>query len=697
MLRVPGQIQIGGLTIAKYINRELSWLSFNDRIMQEAEDATVPLLERLKFLGIYSSNLDEFYSVRVAKLKRRIASGKRSSNFLGGTPEEIYELVTDKAMVLGGDFDTTLENTLEELRGEGVVVVNERELDEKQQKYLDKYFAQKVRPRLVPIMLENVDGFPFLQNLLIYLTIVLKKKGDLSDRKYALLEVPEDVLPRFVRIPGSGDKVFVIILDDIIRHGLGDLFSMFDYNDFSAYSIKMTRDSELDMEADITTGFFERALHSLSTRDHGPPVRFVYDREMPEDLLSYIVEKIGLSPDVLIPGARYQNNRYMIDFPDLGARYGKLRDRNPEPLEHPILRSFNSIFRALEKRDVLLHYPYQSFQYTVDLLREAAVDKYVTSIKMTLYRVAEDSEIVNALINAIRNGKKVTVFVEIRASFDEAANIGWMDELAREGAIVIREIPEVKVHSKLILITRKKDCRTERYTCIGTGNFSESTARIYTDHALFTADPAITGEVRDIFKSLQNNKKRFKYKHLLVSPIRMEKKLLKLIKNEIDNAREGKDAYIHAKLNGLSYQKLIDALYRAGQSGVEVKMVIRGVCCLLPGVKGLSENIEVLSIVDKYLEHSRIYIFCNDNQPLVYISSADWMHRNIEKRVEVGTPVYDEGLKRELFDYFNIQVEDNVKARVINAAQDNSRRNAGGCRKVRAQVDIYRYLRDKLQ
>jgi polyphosphate kinase len=664
--------------------------------MQEAEDATVPLLERFRFLGIYSSNLDEFYSVRMAKLKRRIAAGKKSANFLGGTPKQIYKQAAARAKGLGREFDSTLDDLLGKLRSEGIIVVNERELNEQQAKFLDKYFALKVRPRLVPIMLENVEGFPFLQNLAVYLAIVLKKAEDPSDRNYALVELPSDVLPRFVRIPGRDNKTYIITLDDIIRHGLKSLFSMFDCTDFSAYSIKMTRDSDLEIEADITTGLLERALRSLKSRDHGDPIRFVYDREMPEELLHYIVAKNGLSPDIVIPGGRYHNSRDMMDFPDPGAQYGKLRYRNPEPLEHPVLRHYSSTLKALREQDILLHYPYQSFQYTVDLLREAAVDRYVTSIKMTLYRVADASEIVNALLNAIRNGKKVTVFVEIRASFDEEANLTWMDMLTGEGARVIRELPELKVHGKLILITRKKEHVTERYTCIGTGNFSESTARIYSDHALFTSDPAITGEVRKVFKSLESGKKRSDYRHLLVSPDMMEEKILALIANEIANARGGRDAYIHVKLNGLAQKSIIDSLYEAGRSGVEVKMIIRGICCLLPGVEGLSENIAATSIIDKYLEHSRIHIFCNGNDPLVYISSADWMHRNLVERVEVAAPVYDEALKKELTDYIDIQFRDNVKARIIDAAQDNAERNRAGSRRVRAQVDIYKYLRDML-
>lgn len=665
--------------------------------MQEAEDPTVPLLNRLGFLGIYSSNLDEFYSVRVAKLKRRIALGKNPATFLGGTPEQIYKKVNAEAGDLGHEFDLSLQKLFEKLRKEGVVLVNETNLNERQEAFLGDYFKRKVRPRLVPIMLENVKGFPFLHNLAVYFAIVLSKESDPSDRKYALLEIPAEVLPRFVRIPGRDDEINVITLDDIIRCGLKNLFSMFDYDSFSAYSVKMTRDSELDMEADITTGHIERAMSSLQTREHGDPVRFVYDREMPEDLLAYIVEKNSLPSDVVIPGSRYHNSSDLMDFPNLGPKYGKLRYRNPEPLEHPILRRYSSILKAIREHDILLNYPYQSFQYTVDMLREAAVDKDVTSIRMTLYRVSDDSEIVNALLNAIRNGKKVTVFVEIRASFDEEANITWMDMLSNEGAKVIRELPVLKVHSKLILVTRKTKDGTERFCCVSTGNFSESTAGIYTDHSLFTSDSSVTREIRDVFRYLEGKKKKPDFEHLLVSPHYLESNLSKLIKNEIKNAGKGKDAYIWAKLNGLSCKSVIDSLYDAGQAGVEVKMVIRGVCCLLPGVKGLSDNIEVLSIVDKYLEHSRIYIFCNDNRPLVYISSADWMNRNLNKRVEVAAPIYDEGLKQELMDYFRIQLQDNVKARVINASQNNKQRNLGGKKNIRSQLEIYKYLKKKLE
>lgn len=680
------------------MNRELSWLSFNERVLQEAQDVTVPLLERLKFLGIFSSNLDEFYSVRVGSLNRVIRSKESPpETFFGGTPQKVLKRIFERTKFLRDGFERTLNSIFEEMRNEGILMVDETGLNDQERRYVDRYFTEKVRPRLVPIMLDNVECFPYLHSLVIYLAVVLEKTGRPSDRKYALIEVPADVLPRFVRIPGHESRTPVILLDDIIRYGLKDIFSTLDYDEISAYTIKMTRDSELDLETDITTSFFEQVSRSLKMRDQGAPVRFVYDKDIHPALLKSIVKELDLSPDIMISGGRYHNASDLIAFPSLGSQYQKLYFRNPEPLEHPVLREDGSIFKAMEERDMLLHYPYQSFQHIVDLLREAAIDKDVTSIRMTLYRVADESQVVNALINAVRNGKKVTVFVEIQARFDEEANIHWTEWLAQEGAEVVVGIPAVKIHSKLLLITRKTKRSQMRYAYIGTGNFNESTAKIYTDHGLLTTDPLITNEVRNIFTFVKDHYKTFTYRNLLVSPFQMEKRLVKLIKNEMKNAEQGKEAYIHAKMNGLSQKKMIDQLYKAGRCGVKVKLVVRGICCLVPGVEGFSENIEVLSIVDKYLEHSRIFIFCNGGDPLVYIGSGDWMPRNLERRLEVATPILDEDLKRELIDYFNFQVEDNVKARVINEQQDNAQRNSAGGKEMRAQVEIYRYLRKKLQ
>ncbi len=675
----------------------MSWLSFNERVLQEAEDTAVPLLERLQFLGIFSSNLDEFFSVRVGTLKRLIASGQKPATLIGGTPKTVLEQVLERARCLRDRFEKDLATVLDELEKESIIMVDEKGLSAEQEEYLQDYFSAKVHPRLIPIMLDNVHDFPYLHNLVIYLAVVIKTRDKGSGEQYALIEVPADVLPRFNRLPGGSDKTYVIMLDDMIRYGLKDIFSMFDSEDISAYTIKMTRDSELDIESDITTSLFEQISRSIKNRKYGNPVRFVYDREIPEGLLDYIARKNKLSPEIMISGGRYHNARDMATFPDLGKRFNRLKYKHPEPLEHAVLREYTSSLRAIEDQDVLLHFPYQSFHYIIDLLREAAIDKDVVSIKMTLYRVADESQVVNALINARRNGKEVTVVVELQARFDEEANIQWTERLIEEGANVIPEIPGVKVHCKLLLITRKEKRGFKHYAGLSTGNFNESTARIYADHALLTSDPRITCEAGNLFEFLENSFKSFNYRHLLVSPFNMTKQLYKHIKNEVKNAQEGKEAYIYAKLNSFSHKKTINRLYRANDAGVNIKMVNRGICCLLPGVEGLSENIEVISIVDKYLEHSRIIVFCNDNDPLVFIASADWMTRNFERRIEVGVPIYDAKIKTELIDYLKIQLSDNVKARIINEGQDNSERNVTGKKKLRAQDAIYGYLEDKLR
>ena len=682
----------------RYFNRELSWLSFNERVLQEAQDVTVPLLERLKFLGIYSSNIDEFNGVRVGSLTRAIASGEKTSEAPSGdTPEKIIGKIDERMKSMRVGFDTALRNIFSELREHGVYMVDEKGLGERESEFVARYFAQQVRPRLVPVMLDNVGSFPYLYNLQLYLAVVLKKNSGRRKLKHALVEIPVGVLPRFVEIPGAAKKRLIILLDDVIRYGLEDIFSVFDCDEIEAYTIKVTRDLELDLEKDVRTGYFEQVSRSLKERDHGPPVRCIYDRKMPPDFLKLIAASAGLPDDIMVPGGKYHNARDTTAFPKLEGRYNRLRFMKTEPLEHPVLRGHRSLFSAVEEKDVLLHYPYHSFQYTVDLLREAAIDENVTSIRMTLYRVADDSQVINALLNAVRNGKKVTVFVEIQASFDEEANISWTEKLAREGADVVIGIPQVKIHSKLILITRKTKRGATRLAYIGTGNFNEKTARLYTDHGLLTCNPDITSEVRRIFSFLKDYYRTPRCSNLLVSPFQMEKRFLKMIRNEIKNAGEGREAYIHVKLNGLSQKKMIDRLYEAGRSGVSVRMVIRGICCLVPGAKGLSENIEVLSIVDRYLEHSRIFIFCNGGDPLVYMGSADWMPRNLERRLEVVTPILDPDLKQELIDYFDIQLRDNVKARVINRTQDNSERNSSGRRKTRAQAEIYSYLGRKLE
>ncbi len=680
--------------VKKLMNRELSWLSFNERVLQEAADPTVPLLERFKFLGIYSSNLDEFFRVRVGSLRRMAEAGRKSKAQYGGPPKKILHEIQQKVISLNGSFDRTFTRLQEELKDENIIFINEKQLDQEQEAYVKTYFEQKVRPRLVPIMLDSIDTFPDLKNQVIYLTILLSR-SDKNKSAKALIEVPVDLLPRFVMLPEKEHCHNVIMLDDIIRCNLPEIFSIFKYDRFEAYTIKLTRDAELDIDDDVSISFFNKIAKSVKMRSHGRPVRFVYDREMPAVLLNSILEMNNLTDfENIIPGSRYHNARDFMGFPKIRTE----RFYNPPvaPLKHPHLRKYLSMFEAIRKQDVLLHYPYQSFHYVIDLLREAAIDPKVVSIKITLYRVAENSNIINALINASRNGKSVTAVIELQARFDEEANIHWTKALEEEGVRIIHGVPGLKVHSKLFLITRKEGKKRMRYANIGTGNFNENTARIYCDHALLTCKPEITREVQNVFRFLKTNYERTIYRHLIVSPFYMRKRISSLISREIASAKEGKEAYIYVKLNSLVDRSFINKLYSASRAGVKVRMIVRGICSLLPGIKGVSENIEVVSIVDKYLEHSRIFIFCNNGDEKYFISSADWMIRNLDNRVEVGVPILDKNIQQELRAYLDIQFSDRKKARIINQEQDNQYKKDTGEDGIRTQDAIYEYLKSLL-
>jgi polyphosphate kinase len=676
----------------RFVNREISWLSFNERVLQESEDPGVPLLERLKFLGIFSSNLDEFFRVRVSSLRRMVEADLYPNFVLGGTPRGILRQIHKIVVNQRERFDNIFLQLEKELERENIFIVNEKNLNDKQEKFVQHYFEEEVRPALVPTILDTLPEFPYLKNQVIYLAIRMAKKKDPESAKYALIELPTAVLPRFIVLPQVENRHHIIMLDDVIRYGLKDVFSIFDFNQIGAYTIKITRDAELDIDDDVALSTLERISKSVKKRSKAKVVRFVYDREIPKDLLSFILRSSNLTKlDNVIPGGRYHNARDFINFPRVGAV--RLRQKNPPALHHKHIEASRSVLDAVKQRDILLHYPYHSFHHALDLLREAAIDPDVTAIKITLYRVAPNSRVVNALVNAVRNGKKVTVLLELQARFDEEANIQWTQELKQEGARMLSGVPGLKVHAKLCMITRRENGTPVDYALVGTGNYNEITANIYTDHALLTADPRITKEVRKVFDFLKNNYKTFNYKHLIVSPFDARKQLSKLIQREIRNAKAGKEAYIHAKLNSVVDQKMIEKLYAASKAGVKIKMLVRGICSLVPGVKSLSDNIQVLSIVDKYLEHSRLFIFCGGGEEKIYLSSGDWMPRNLDHRVEVTTPVYDEALQKEIKTYLEIQFRDSARARVINAEQDNRLRANGGDGPHRAQVEIYDWLR----
>ncbi|WP_406661082.1 polyphosphate kinase 1 [Methanolobus sp. ZRKC3] len=681
----------------EYVNREVSWLSFNERVLQEAMDPTVPLLERLKFLGIFSSNLDEFFSVRVGTLQRMVDANVEPKAVLGGSPKKVMKQVHNIVLDLRDKFDKVFAELTGELKLHNICIVDETHLNGSQQDFLKTYFEEKVRPRLVPIMLKDNPLFPYLKNQVIYLAVDVRRKWDPQGSNYALIEVPADVLPRFIVLPDADDgKKCVIMLDDIIRFRLDEIFSIFEYDSIGAFTIKLTRDAELDIDDDVTRSFFEKVSESLKERKKGQPVRLVYDRNIPYPLLDFLIEKLDLLDfENIVPGGRYHNAKDFMNFPQIGPDSFVYEKRHHLPQKD--LVQYKSIFDAVREKDILLHYPYQSFEHFIDLLREAAIDPNVMGIKVTLYRVARFSNVVNALINAIKNGKDVTVVIELQARFDEESNIYWTKKLEEAGARIIDGVPGLKVHSKLCHITRKEGNQLVHYSCIGTGNFNESTARLYCDHMVMTADRRITFEVDKIFDFFSHNYKVYDYKHLVVSPLHMRGIFERFIDEEIKNAKAGKPAYIHLKMNSLVDSQLIQKLYDASNAGVSIKMIIRGICSLVPGVKGLSDNIEVISIVDKYLEHSRIIIFCNNEDERYFISSADWMVRNLDKRVEVATPIYDLNLQHELKEYMRLQFKDNRKARIINQRQDNTYRVVDDGQEIcRAQEDIYNFLEREL-
>ncbi len=684
----------------KYINREISWLLFNERVLQESGDKNVPLIERLRFLGIFSNNLDEFFRVRYATVKRIVDAGKKGKSVLGGEKaKDLLEEITKTVIKLQAKSIAILKDIEGELEDEGIFIIQESELNEGQKEFVKNYFTQKVSPQLMILILNDKTEFPTLKDTAAYLAVEMvirgvDKHGENKEKQYALIEIPKGV-DRFVELPKEGDKSYIIILDDLIRYCLGSIFSMFDYESISAYMIKITRDAELDIDNDLSKSFIEKIYSSVEDRKLGVPVRFIYDKNIDGDILGFLKEKMGIeSSDSIIPGGRYHNRRDYMGFPSLGRKdllYEKIR-----PLPVKGLGIGGSLFEHIAKKDYLQYTPYHTFSNIINFLREAALDPKVKSIKITLYRLASNSQVAASLINAVKNGKKVTVLIELQARFDEQANIRYAEQLQTEGVNLKVGVPGLKVHSKICVIEREEEQGVKRYGFISTGNFSEATARIYTDYTLFTAHEGIMKELNKVFDFFETTYKINKYKHLIVSPHYTKSTFLKLIDNEIANVNVGKEAFIKIKMNSLTSYKMVDKLYEASRAGVKIQLIIRGVCCLVPGVKGMSENIEAISIVDKFLEHPRIFIFGNNGDTKIYISSADWMTRNLDFRVEVGCPIYDADIKQELLDTFEISWKDNVKAREFNEAQDNNyRKNYNS--KLRSQYVMYDYYLNKLE
>ncbi len=678
-----------------HINREISWLSFNERVLQEAEDKRNPLLERLKFLGIFSNNRDEFYRVRVATVKRLIKLGHRAVEIYGEDPEVLLKQLQNKVLAQQQKFDALYLQILDELKENNIFIVNEKEVLQQHKPYISTFFHNEVMPSLFPILIDPRRPFPFLKDKYGYLYIKLRSIHPPHQTKYALIEIPTKVLSRFVILPAIGDKKYIMLLDDVIRLNINEIFSVFGLECVGAYNIKLTRDAELEIDNDLSESILEKVSKGLKDRQKGKPVRFVYDKEMPQDMLQFVMKKLGMTntKDSVIPGGRYHNFKDFINFPDLGIKH--LTFQNPPPLNIPELDELSTpIIDYVLKKDILFHFPYHSYNYLIKILQEASIDPRVHSIKITLYRLAESSRIANALINAVKNGKKVTAVVELQARFDEEHNIYWAEKLKEEGAEVIYGIHGLKIHSKLFLIEGKNKNQPFKIAHIGTGNFNEKTAKIYTDISLFTAHKGICKDVESVFNFYSNNLKIGNYKHLIVSPFTMRKEFTNLIYREIKNVKKGLKGEIILKLNNLVDKEMINHLYQASQAGVNIHLIVRSACSLVTELPGYSDNIKAYSIVDKFLEHARIFIFHNGGNEKVFISSADWMTRNLDHRSEVATPIYDEKIKKIIKDLINIQLKGNQKVRIIDRHQTNKYKQPTATEEIiRAQDKTYEYLK----
>ncbi|EOX4944197.1 polyphosphate kinase 1 [Vibrio sp. D54] len=675
-----------------YIEKELSWLSFNERVLQEAADKTVPLIERIRFLGIFSNNLDEFYKVRFADVKRRILISQERGG--SDSPKRLLTKMQSKALKLNEQFDELYSELIREMARRRIFLVNEQQLDESQQKWIAKYFRREVMPHITPLLMKDeIDVLQFLKDEYAYIAVELRKE---EHYQYALIEIPTDHLPRFVMVPEQKGKrrKTIILLDNIIRHCLDELFKgFFDYDDLSGYAMKMTRDAEYDLRNEIEYSLLEQMSEGVNQRLTAKPVRFVYERDMPPQMLEFLCNKLNISNyDNLIPGGRYHNFKDFIGFPNVGREY--LENKPLPPMKCADFEGYANSFDAIKAKDILLYYPYHTFDHISELVRQASFDPKVLSIKINIYRVAKDSRLMNSLIDAVHNGKNVTVVVELQARFDEEANIEWSKVLTEAGVHVIFGAPGLKIHSKLLMISRREGEEIIRYAHIGTGNFHEKTARIYTDFSLLTADQEITNEVRNVFGYIENPYRPVKFNHLMVSPRNSRTQIYRLIDNEIANAKLGKKAALTIKVNNLVDKGIVNKLYGASTSGVKINMIIRGMCSLVPGIEGISDNIRIISIVDRFLEHPRVVITHNDGDPQVYISSADWMTRNIDHRIEVAVPVRDPRLKQRIIDITNIHFTDTVKARLIDKEMSNAYVPRGNRKKVRSQIAIYDYLKN---
>ncbi len=676
-----------------YIHRDISWLAFNYRVLQEAKDPTVPLFERLKFLAIYSSNLDEFFRVRVANHRSLLRTGKKTRSSLDFEPAEILSTILKVVNKQQEEFSRIFEKDIvPELAKCKINILRRKKLNEEQQEFIEDYFKDNMLPFVQPVLLVGNKIKPFLVTGALYLAMHLEETA--SDNKkpqYAVVKIPSDHLPRFIELsPDTEGEHDIIVIDDIVRHNVRLLFPGYDIID--TYSIKLTRDAELYIDDEYSGDLISKIKKSLNKRNVGVASRMVYDRSVPKKMLDYLSEVFELSQYDKLPEGRYHNNADFFGFSNFGLTHQK--DNPQPPLSVPHLEKAKSIFDVIKKKDQIIHVPYQSYQPVVKFFEDAATDPNVTHIKIIQYRVAKVSKIMDALKLAVKNGKQVSAFVEIKARFDEAANLMWGERLEAAGVTVHYSMPGVKVHSKIAIVRRIEKDKARLYVHLSTGNFHEDTAKIYSDIGIFTSDKRLTSEAARLFTYLETKTKpKRKFEYFGVGQFNLKPLLIDLIKTEIKNAEKGKEARIILKMNSIHDEEMIGLLYEASQKGVKVQMIIRGICSLVPGVKGVSENIEAISIVDRYLEHARIFMFHNNGKEKIYLSSADWMVRNLHRRIETMFPILDPDIQNTIKDLINIQLYDNVKARHIHIDKNNDYRTETTDLAVRSQVETYYYMK----
>ena len=685
-------IEIETVPQMPYIQRDMSWLSFNHRVLQEAKDPLVPLLERIKFLAIYSSNLDEFFRVRVAQHRSLIRLSKKTKKELDYNPKQtlrtLLKIVNDQQIEFSRIF---MDEIIPALREHNIFMLRRLDLTREQKTFVEAYFQDNLLPFVQPVILVKDRVRFFLNNAALYLTVSLQPKESYTSRtEYAIVKIPSDFLPRFIELPSKNGRHELIMLDDIVRHSVSWLFPGYEIID--TYSIKLTRDADLYIDDEFTGNLIQKVKSSLQKRNVGPASRFVFDRTITKEFLGFLSDTFDLEKTDMLPEGRYHNNFDFFKFPDFGL--SQLKYKPLPPQSYPVLEQTEDFFSVISERDHLLHFPYQSYESVIKFFESASEDPSVTHIKIVQYRVAKKSRIMRALMKAVQNGKQVSVFIEVKARFDEEANIKWGEALQKAGVAVYYSMPGIKVHSKLALVVRKEGRKEKLYAYLGTGNFNEDTARIYSDIGIFTSDERLTKEMARVFHYLETAKKDGipPFKHLLVGQFNLREGLVAKIDREIANAKAKKPASMILKMNSLSDTEMITKLYEASQAGVKIKIITRGICSLVPYVKGISENIEIISIVDRFLEHARVFIFHNNGKEEIYLSSADWMTRNLSHRVETSFPIYDVKLKQIIRQAIDFQLSDNVKARILNAEQDNQYRTDDNEIAVRAQIETYFYF-----